>query len=69
MDGDGKWTPIDKLTSRMRVPGGWIVRSAQFVRHSDPAWTEMKAVALVFVPDASASTAKRVEDDQTHDEP
>ena len=42
---DHKWELIDNLTSRMKVPGGWIYRSITSRLTSDAG------VALVFVPE------------------
>lgn len=42
---DHKWEKIDSLTTRMKVPGGWIYRSLTSTSSHDAG------VALVFVPE------------------
>jgi len=44
------WEKIDAETSRMRVPGGWLVRSKMFAGNNSGPGVSV-CVHVVFIPD------------------
>lgn len=52
MEGLWKWVQIDDHTSRMQVPGGWIVRTVVITIDGESKLPKNSSMAQTFVPDA-----------------